>query len=138
MVVGGAGVAAKLLRAAKAPVAVVGKAAGAARFRTLAGAGRGALQSLAAVGKVAGVATVVAIPYVAITRPHLLTGAAAWVAEQAGMPGWLGAFLVYLTFCVVLAIALKIVLGPFAWMLRTLGRFGAWIGGDGRHAVAVR
>lgn len=126
---GGVGVAAKALRAAKAPAAVAGRAAGATRFRTLATAGRGAIRSLTAVGKVAGVATVVAIPYIAITRPHLLTGAAAWVAEQVGMPGWLGAFLVYLTFCVVLAMALRMVLGPFAWMLRASGRFGFRIAG---------
>jgi hypothetical protein len=74
----------------------------------------------------------VAIPYIAVTRPHLLTGAAAWVAEQAGLPGWLGAFLVYLAFCVVVALALRILLGPFAWILRLLGRFGSWIASDGR------
>jgi hypothetical protein len=140
VLVGGAGLVVKILRTAKAPVALGAKAAtGAARLRPLASAGRGAFQSLAAVGKVAGVAAVVAIPYIAVTRPYLLAGAGAWIAEQAGLPGWLGAFLVYLAFCIAIALALRLLLGPFAWILRLLGRFGSWIARDGpaAHVVAA-
>jgi hypothetical protein len=131
IIVGGVGVAAKALRAARAPVTIAGRGA-AARLPLLRSAGRGAVQSLAALGKAAGVATVVAIPYIAVTRPYLLTNAAGWVAEQAGLPGWLGAFVVYLAMCVLLALALRILLAPLVWLLRVLGQFGSWIANDQR------
>jgi hypothetical protein len=120
IVVGGIGAAAKALRVARAPVAVAGR--GTARMAHLRAAGRGAVQSLSAVGRAAGVAAVVALPYVAITRPHLLTGAASWLAEQAGLPSWLGAFAVYLALCLAIAILLKIIFGPLAWTLRVLSQ----------------
>lgn len=118
VVVGGIGAAAKALRIARAPVAAAGR--GTARLANLRAAGKGAFQSLSAVGTAAGVAAVVALPYVAITRPHLLTNAAGWMAEQAGLPAWVGAFAAYLVLCLVLTFLLRMVLAPLAWMLRTL------------------
>ena len=129
IVVGGVGAVAKTLRAAKMPTAA---ARGATRFAHLRTAGRGAVQSLSAVGKAAGVAAAVAIPYVAITRPHLVASAGGWLAEQAGLPAWLGAFTVYAALCLLLAVLLRIVLGPVAWLVRT----GRWI--TGRPAASGR
>ena len=131
IVVGGVGVAAKALRVARAPATIAGRGA-VARFASLGSAGRGAVQSLATVGKAAGVAAVVAIPYIAVTRPYLLTTAAGWVAEQAGLPGWLGAFVVYLTLCVLLAFVLRILLAPMIWVLPVLVRFSSWMARDQR------
>lgn len=130
IVVGGVGAAAKALRVARAPIAVAGR--GTLRMAHLRAAGRGAVQSLSAVGTAAGVAAVVALPYVAITRPHLLTNAAGWIAEQAGLPSWLGAFAAYLLFCLVLAFLLRTVLAPLALVLRMLSAI------VGRLAGAVR
>lgn len=127
IVVGGVGAAAKALRVARAPVAVAGR--GTLRIAHLRASGRGAVQSLSAVGTAAGVAAVVALPYVAITRPHLLTNAAGWIAEQAGFPSWLGAFAAYLLFCLVLAFLLRLVLGPLVWTLRILSRIAAGLTG---------
>jgi hypothetical protein len=132
IVVGGVGAAAKAIRVARAPATIAGRGA-AARFAFFGIAGRGAVQSLATVGKAAGVAAIVAIPYIAVTRPYLLTNAAGWVAEQAGLPGWLGAFMVYLTLCVLLAFVLRILLAPIIWVLRVLGRFGSWMARDQRN-----
>lgn len=118
IVVGGIGAAAKSLRAARAPMAAASR--GTVRMANLRAAGKGAFQSLSAVGSAAGVAAMVALPYVAITRPHLLTGAAGWVAEQAGLPAWVGAFAAYFLLCLVLAFLLRTVLAPLAWILRAL------------------
>ena len=108
------------LRVARTPVAIAGR--GTLRMAHLRAAGRGAVQSLSAVGTAAGVAAVVAIPYVAITRPDLMTDAAGWIAEQAGLPSWLGAFAAYLLTCLIVVFLLRTVLGPLAWMLQMLGR----------------
>ncbi len=88
MIAGGIGVAVKSLRVAKAPATIVGR--GSTKFVALQRAGGGAVRSLSAFAKVSGVAAVVAIPYLAITRPQLVATAAGWVAEQIGMPAWLG------------------------------------------------
>ena len=114
VVVGGVGAAAKALRVARAPVAAAGR--GTMRVATLRAAGRGAVQSLSAVGKAAGVAAVVALPYVAITRPQLVASAAGWIAEQAGLPAWLGAFAAYFLACLAVAFLLRLVLGPLVWV----------------------
>lgn len=136
IVVGGVGAAAKALRVARAPVAVAGR--GTLRVAHLRVAGRGAVQSLSAVGTAAGVAAVVALPYVAITRPHLLTNAAGWIAEQAGLPSWLGAFAVYLLFCLVVVFLLRIVLGPLAWTLRVLSGIVGGLAGAAGILIAPR
>jgi hypothetical protein len=136
MVAGGVGVAAKALRAARAPVTIASRGT-AARLALLGSAGRGALQSLATVCKAAGVAAVVAIPYIAMTRPYLLTSAAGWVAEQAGLPGWLGVFAMCLALCVILALAPRILLAPMIWALRVLSQFGSWIASDRRTLTAA-
>jgi hypothetical protein len=135
IVVGGIGAAAKALRAAKAPVLAAGR--GTVRIAHLRAAGKGAFQSLSAVGTAAGVAAVVALPYVAITRPHLLTNAAGWIAEQAGLPAWLGAFAAYLILCLVLAFLLRMVLAPLAWTLRTLGKIVGRLAGAGSARSAA-
>ncbi|RWQ30299.1 hypothetical protein [Mesorhizobium sp.] len=136
IVVGGMGAAAKALRVARAPVAAAGR--GTVRIAHLRAAGKGAFQSLSAVGTAAGVAAVVALPYLAITRPHLLTNAAGWIAEQAGLPAWLGAFAAYLILCLVLASLLRMVLAPLAWTLRTLSKIVGRLAGAGgvRSAAA--
>jgi hypothetical protein len=135
IVVGGVGAAAKVLRAAKAPAAVAGRSA--SRLAMLKTAGRGAIQSLSAVGTAAGVATVVALPYIAITHPELVTGAAGWLAEQAGMPAWLGVLAAYLAFCLAVAVLLRLVLAPAVWVVSTVARLTVWLGGA-RRAVAPR
>lgn len=115
IVVGGAGAAVKTLRAAKTPAMAAARATPVAYLRT---AGKGAAESLVAVGKAAGVAAAVAIPYVAVTRPGLFASAGGWLAEQAGLPGWLGAFAAYAVLCLVLAWLVRIVLRPVAWLMR--------------------
>lgn len=120
IVVGGVGAVAKTLRAARVPTAVAAR--GTARMAYLRTAGRGAAQSLAAVGRAAGVAAAVALPYVAITRPHLVAGAAGWLAEQAGLPAWTGVFTAYALLCLTLAVLGKILLGPVVGIVRVFGR----------------
>ncbi|MGY6709257.1 MAG: hypothetical protein ACXIVF_13125 [Rhizobiaceae bacterium] len=136
IVVGGVGAAAKALRVARAPAAVAGR--GTLRVAHLRAAGRGAVQSLSAVGTAAGVAAVVALPYVAITRPHLLTNAAGWIAEQAGLPSWLGAFGAYALFCLLLAFLLRTLLAPLVWVLRLLSRVIAGLAGAAAYLSAPR
>ncbi len=116
ILVGGAGAAVKALRAARAPVAVAGR--GTLRMAQLRTAGRGAAQSLAAVGTAAGVATAIALPYVAITRPDLVAGAAGWVAEQAGLPAWSGVLAIYSVLLGALALLLRFVLAPLVPVVR--------------------
>lgn len=122
ILVGGIGAVARTVQVARAPAVAM---RGTARVAYLRAAGQGAARSLAAVGKAAGVAAAVAIPYVAVTRPHLVAGAGGWLAEQAGLPGWVGVFAVYAVLCLALAALARIVLGPFLWALRTLGRSAA-------------
>ncbi|MCG6122835.1 MAG: hypothetical protein MEP57_09035 [Microvirga sp.] len=136
VVVGGVGAAAKALRVAKTPAASAAR--GTARMATLRASGRGALQSLSAVGAAAGVASVVALPYVAISRPHLLPNAAGWIAEQIGLPAWLGAFTAYLAACLVIALLSRIFLGPLIWTLLILSKFvGRSARSDGIRSPAV-
>jgi hypothetical protein len=127
IVVGAVGGAAKALRAARAPIAAAGR--GPARMTHFGVAGRGTIRSLATVGKAAGVAAIVAIPYVAITRPHLVAAAGGWLAEQAGLPAWLGVFAAYALLCLVVGTLLRIILGPLAWTIQTTVRCLSWIAG---------
>lgn len=124
IVVGGIGAVAKTAQVARVPA--VAAARGTTRVAYLRAAGQGAVQSLATVGKAAGVAAAVAIPYVAITRPHLVAGAGGWLAEQAGLPAWAGVFVAYAALCLALAALARIVLGPLVWAVRTLGRVARW------------
>jgi hypothetical protein len=41
-------------------------------------------------------AAVAGVLYLAITRPHVVTEAGEWIAERAGLPAWVGAFVVWL------------------------------------------
>jgi hypothetical protein len=84
---------------------------------------------------VAGVATVVAIPYLAVTHPAILTNAAGWMAEQAGLPGWLGVFAAYFLAFTLIGLALKVLLGPFFWILGIVTRLASVIFGTRRIAA---
>ena len=123
IVVGGIGTVARTVQVARAPAVAM---RGTARVAYLRAAGQGAVRSLATVGKAAGMAAAVAIPYVAITRPHLVASAGGWLAEQAGLPGWVGVFAAYAVLCFALAVLARIVLGPLLWVLQALGRFAGW------------
>jgi hypothetical protein len=126
IVVGGLGVAAKSFRLARSPIAAaVGSST--ARLQLLRGAGRTATRSLSAVAKAAGVATVVAVPYLAITHPTLLTNAAGWMAEQAGVPGWVGPFVVYFVISGVMVVLLRMLVRPFVWSVRTCKKMGSFV-----------
>lgn len=120
IVVGGIGAATKALRVAKAPA--VAAARGTATLATVRAAGQGAVRSLATVGKAAGVAGIVALPYVAVTRPDLVAGAGGWLAEQTGLPSWSGVFAIYTLICLAVAFLLRLVLGPLVWVLSILAR----------------
>ena len=121
IVVGGIGAVAKTVQVARGSATVAMR--GTARVVHLRAAGEGAARSLATVGKAAGMAAAVAVPYVAITRPHLVASAGGWLAEQAGLPGWVGVFAAYAALCLALATLARVLLGPILWALRTLGRF---------------
>lgn len=123
IVVGGIGAVAKTVQVARAPAVAM---RGTARVAYLRAAGQGAVRSLATVGKAAGMAAAVAIPYVAITRPHLVASAGGWLAEQAGLSGWVGVFAAYAVLCLALAMLARIVLGTLLWALQALGRFAGW------------
>lgn len=123
IVVGGFGAAAKMLQAARLPTMAAARGAG--RVAYLRAAGSGAARSIAAVGRAAGVAAAVAIPYVAITRPHLVASAGGWLAEQAGLPRWAGAFAVYSTMLLIVAFLAKLFLGPLFSLLRAVTRMVA-------------
>jgi hypothetical protein len=131
IVVGGIGATAKALRVARAPIAATGR--GTMQITQLGLAGRGAVRSLAAVGRAAGVVAIVAIPYVAITRPYLVAAAGGWMAEQAGLPAWFGVFAAYALLCLLVAMLLRVALGPFSWTIQTLLRCVGWIAGRGRR-----
>lgn len=126
IVVGGVGAVAKTVQVARAPAVAM---RGTARVAYMRAVGQGAVRSLATVGKAAGMAAAVAIPYVAITRPHLVASAGGWLAEQAGLPGWIGVFTAYAALCLALVLLARIVLGPLLWTLRMLGRLAGWSAG---------
>ncbi|MFI0844674.1 hypothetical protein [Mesorhizobium sp. IMUNJ 23232] len=121
MIAGGIGVAVKSLRAVKVPATIVGR--NTARLATLRSAGGGAVRSLSALAKASGIAAVVAVPYVAITRPQLVATAAGWVAEQIGMPAWLGVFLVFSTISLIFLLAVRLILAPILFVARRLNHF---------------
>ncbi len=131
IVAGGVGATAKALRVSRAPIAAAGR--GTVKATHLSAAGRSAARSLATVGRAAGVAAIVAIPYVVVTRPHLVAAAGGWLAEQAGLPAWLGVFAAYALLCLIVATLLRLVLGPFAWTIQALLRCVSWIAGRVRR-----
>ena len=46
--------------------------------------------------KIVPTAAVAGVLYLAITHPHVVTEAGEWIAERAGLPAWVGAFVVWL------------------------------------------
>jgi hypothetical protein len=111
LVAGSVGAAAKIARGVKAP---------AASLATVRAAGTGAARALVTVGKAAGVAGVIVIPYLAVTRPGLLLDAAAYLATEAGLPGWTGVFL-----AVMVAGYAVLLVGRFVfWPAFALARIG--------------
>lgn len=109
VVAGGIGATAKVIRLGRLP-------ANAGRFARARAAFTGAYQSLSVVGRAAGVTAAVAIPYVAITRPDLFAGAAGWLAEQAGLPSWLGVFIAYAALSMAIVLIVRLLLGPLPWL----------------------
>lgn len=134
IVVGGVGAAAKALRVARVPVQAAGR--GAARLATLRAAGSGAARSLVTVGRAAGVATAIAIPYVAITRPHLVASAAGWLAEKAGLPAWLGVFALCLAVIAFVVLLARFVLAPL-WLALRLPARAVWLLGRAAGSVVA-
>lgn len=61
--------------------------------------------------KVLPTAAVAGVVYLAVTHPHIVTGAGEWIAEKAGMPPWVGAFALWL----VLLIPIMMLVSPFAF-----------------------
>ncbi|MFI0843721.1 hypothetical protein [Mesorhizobium sp. IMUNJ 23232] len=118
VIAGGIGVAVKSLRVAKIPATIVGR--GSTKLAVLRRAAGGAVRSLSAVAKVSGVAAAVAIPYLAFTRPQLVATAAGWVAEQIGMPAWLGVFLVFSALSLTFLFAVRLILAPALFVARSL------------------
>lgn len=116
IVTGGVGAAAKVVRVGRAPAAAM------ARGAHLRAAGVGAARSLATVGKAAGVAAAIAVPYVAVTRPHLFASAGGWLAEQAGLPRWAGVFAAYAMLAMVAAWLIGLVIRPLRPILRLVRR----------------
>jgi hypothetical protein len=58
--------------------------------------------SALAVGrKVVPAAAVVGVAYLAVSHPHIVTGAGQWIAERAGIPPWVGAFGLWLVLLIV-------------------------------------
>jgi hypothetical protein len=90
------------------------------------------------VGKVAGVATVVAIPYLAITNPYLVTGAASWVAEQAGLPGWLGVFTLYFCLLLLTGFLFRLLTRPMWWVFWIGSKVVSALVGSRPNAMASR
>jgi hypothetical protein len=56
----------------------------------------GAYEAISVVGKTTGRAAPIAFVYVVFTRPELIASAGGWVAEQFGIPRFVGIFAVYL------------------------------------------
>lgn len=116
ILVGGVGAATKTLRAARLPAQAAGRVT--ARAATLRAAGAGVTRSLVAVGRAAGVTAALALPYVAITRPHLVSSAAGWLAERAGLPVWSGVLTVWLAIAALLAAIVRWMLMPMTFAAR--------------------
>lgn len=133
IVVGGIGAAAKVLRVSRVPVQAAGRGT---RVATLRAAGSGAARSLATVGRAAGVAAAVAIPYVVVTRPRLVASAAGWLAERAGLPAWLGVFALCLAVLACASALIRFVFGP-AWRVLRLPVKAAFLAFSATRAVAL-
>jgi hypothetical protein len=72
--------------------------------------------SALAVGrKVVPAAAVVGVAYLAVSHPHIVTGAGQWLAERAGMPPWVGAFGLWL----VLLVPIMMMISPLVFATRT-------------------
>jgi hypothetical protein len=59
-------------------------------------------------------AAVLGVAYLAVSHPHIVTGAGQWIAERAGISPWVGAFGVWL----VLLIPLMLMISPLAFATR--------------------
>jgi hypothetical protein len=71
--------------------------------------------SAMAVGrKVVPAAAVLGVAYLAVSHPHIVTGAGQWIAARAGLPPWVGAFGLWL----VLLIPFMMVISPLAFTTR--------------------
>jgi hypothetical protein len=71
--------------------------------------------SAMAVGrKVVPAAAVVGVAYLAVSHPHIVTGAGQWIAEKAGISPWIGAFGVWL----LLLIPIMMIISPLAFATR--------------------
>jgi hypothetical protein len=64
--------------------------------------------------KVLPAAAVLGVAYVAVTHPHIVTGAGQWIAEKAGMSPWVGAFGIWL----VLLVPIMMLVSPLALAAR--------------------
>jgi hypothetical protein len=116
LVAGGIGAAAKVVQGVRTSAGTVA---------TMRAAGGGAVRALATVGRAAGVAGVVAVPVLALTRPGLLADAAGWVAEAAGLPGWTGVFALFLVAFAVVGVVARVVFGPVLAATGMIGRVAA-------------
>ena len=116
VILGGAGAVVKSIRTAKVAGTAVTTTTTATRVSTIGTKTLAAVRVVGTVGKTAGKAILVASPfavgYVAVTRPGLIMSAGAWVAEQAGVPDWVGAY-----GAMFLVIFIGLILLRFAWLV---------------------
>jgi hypothetical protein len=54
--------------------------------------------------KILPTAAVAGVLYLALTHPHVVTEAGEWIAERAGLPSWVGAFVVWMILIVPIAV----------------------------------
>jgi hypothetical protein len=64
--------------------------------------------------KVVPAAAVVGVAYLAVSHPHIVTGAGQWIAERVGVAPWVGAFGIWL----LLLIPIMMVIAPLAFATR--------------------
>jgi hypothetical protein len=64
--------------------------------------------------KVVPAAAVLGVAYLAVTHPHIVSGAGQWIAERVGMPPWVGAFGIWL----VLLIPVMMAISPLTFATR--------------------
>lgn len=111
IVVGSVSSVAKAIKAAKtARVAKTATLTG--RFKLLGAKTLAALKLAGTAGKLTGktalALTPVAVVYLGWKHPGLIASGGAWVAEQAGLPGWFGIFLVVLVLALPMAAGIHI------------------------------
>jgi hypothetical protein len=76
--------------------------------------------------KVLPTAAVVGAVYLAMTHPHVVTGAGQWIAEKAGLPSWVGAFAIWL----ILLFPVMMIISPLVFAGKmTMRGFGLVLGG---------